>query len=73
MVVWDGRDNDADGTGGGCSEDEIGGGGDSGQCQHNISPNVEIVAMDYVNTAMERLAKADVKYGFVLDFSTEYS
>ncbi|RAL50972.1 hypothetical protein DM860_005328 [Cuscuta australis] len=24
-----------------------------------------------VNTAMERLAKADVKYGFVLDFSTE--
>ncbi|RAL43630.1 hypothetical protein DM860_017373 [Cuscuta australis] len=35
--------------------------------KHNITPDVEIVAMDYVNTAMERLAKADVKYRFVLD------
>ncbi|RAL52684.1 hypothetical protein DM860_007452 [Cuscuta australis] len=39
--------------------------------QHNITPDVEIVPIDYVNTAMERLAKADVKYGFVLDFFTE--
>ncbi|KAG5529653.1 hypothetical protein RHGRI_030136 [Rhododendron griersonianum] len=34
---------------------------------HNITPEIEVVPMDYVNTAMERLAKADVKYRFVLD------
>ncbi|OIT34733.1 PREDICTED: 8-hydroxygeraniol dehydrogenase-like [Nicotiana attenuata] len=33
----------------------------------NITPDVEVVPMDYVNTAMERLAKSDVKYRFVLD------
>ncbi|KAK4429431.1 8-hydroxygeraniol dehydrogenase [Sesamum alatum] len=35
--------------------------------KHNILPDVELVSMDYVNTAMERLAKADVKYRFVID------
>ncbi|XP_075104764.1 8-hydroxygeraniol dehydrogenase-like [Nicotiana tabacum] len=35
--------------------------------KHNIIPDVEIVAMDYVNTALERLLKSDVKYRFVLD------
>ncbi|XP_019242268.1 PREDICTED: 8-hydroxygeraniol dehydrogenase-like [Nicotiana attenuata] len=35
--------------------------------KHNITPDVEVVPMDYVNTAMERLAKSDVKYRFVLD------
>ncbi|PHT64862.1 putative mannitol dehydrogenase [Capsicum annuum] len=35
--------------------------------KNNITPDVEIVAMDYVNTALERLSKADVKYRFVLD------
>ncbi|KAI8536461.1 hypothetical protein RHMOL_Rhmol10G0258700 [Rhododendron molle] len=35
--------------------------------KHNITPEIEVVPMDYVNTAMERLAKADVKYRFVLD------
>ncbi|VFQ99672.1 unnamed protein product [Cuscuta campestris] len=35
--------------------------------KHNITPDVEIVPVDYINTAMERLAKADVKYRFVLD------
>ncbi|KAI3464775.1 hypothetical protein Pfo_021438 [Paulownia fortunei] len=35
--------------------------------KHNILPDVEMVSMDYVNTAMERLAKADVKYRFVID------
>nr|GMC57296.1 putative mannitol dehydrogenase [Ipomoea batatas] len=35
--------------------------------KHNITPDVEIIPMDYVNTALERLVKADVKYRFVLD------
>ncbi|KAE9450067.1 hypothetical protein C3L33_18028, partial [Rhododendron williamsianum] len=35
--------------------------------KHNIVPQIEVNPMDYVNTAMERLAKADVKYRFVLD------
>ncbi|CAA2961739.1 8-hydroxygeraniol dehydrogenase-like [Olea europaea var. sylvestris] len=35
--------------------------------KHNILPNVEIITADYVNTAMERLKKADVKYRFVID------
>ncbi|XP_070031469.1 8-hydroxygeraniol dehydrogenase-like isoform X4 [Nicotiana tomentosiformis] len=35
--------------------------------KHNITPDVEVVPMDYVNTALERLAKSDVKYRFVLD------
>ncbi|XP_059307368.1 8-hydroxygeraniol dehydrogenase-like [Lycium ferocissimum] len=35
--------------------------------KHNITPDVEVVPMDYVNTALERLMKSDVKYRFVLD------
>ncbi|PIN23677.1 Alcohol dehydrogenase, class V [Handroanthus impetiginosus] len=35
--------------------------------KHNILPDVEIVPMDYVNTALERLEKNDVKYRFVID------
>ncbi|KAH7860567.1 hypothetical protein Vadar_014945 [Vaccinium darrowii] len=35
--------------------------------KHNITPQIEVVPVDYVNMAMERLAKADVKYRFVLD------
>ena len=35
--------------------------------KHNVLPDVEIVPVDYVNTAMERLLKADVKYRFVID------
>ncbi|VFQ88114.1 unnamed protein product [Cuscuta campestris] len=35
--------------------------------KHNITPDVEIVPVDYINTALERLVKADVKYRFVLD------
>ncbi|XP_019185355.1 PREDICTED: 8-hydroxygeraniol dehydrogenase-like [Ipomoea nil] len=37
--------------------------------EHNITPDVEIIPMDYVNTALERLVKADVKYRFVLDIA----
>ncbi|XP_051139122.1 8-hydroxygeraniol dehydrogenase-like [Andrographis paniculata] len=35
--------------------------------KHNVLPDVEMISMDYVNTAMERLEKGDVKYRFVID------
>ncbi|XP_045809325.1 probable mannitol dehydrogenase [Trifolium pratense] len=35
--------------------------------KHGVKPEIEIIAVDYVNTAMERLLKADVKYRFVID------
>lgn len=35
--------------------------------KHNIISDIELVPMDYVNTAMERLEKADVQYRFVID------
>ncbi|KAI9111390.1 hypothetical protein K1719_017080 [Acacia pycnantha] len=35
--------------------------------KHNVKPDIEVVPIDYVNKAMERLAKADVKYRFVID------
>ncbi|MED6113961.1 hypothetical protein PIB30_075680 [Stylosanthes scabra] len=37
--------------------------------KHNVKPEIEVIAIDYVNTAMERLAKADVKYRFVIDIA----
>ncbi|MBA0804896.1 hypothetical protein Gohar_004451, partial [Gossypium harknessii] len=35
--------------------------------KHNVKPDIEVIAMEYVRTAMERLLKADVKYRFVID------
>ncbi|KAL3515013.1 hypothetical protein ACH5RR_021915 [Cinchona calisaya] len=35
--------------------------------KHNILPDVEIIPIDYVNTAMDRIEKGDVKYRFVID------
>ncbi|XP_073004855.1 probable mannitol dehydrogenase [Typha latifolia] len=35
--------------------------------KHGITAEVEVIGMDYVNTAMERLAAGDVKYRFVID------
>ncbi|RZB60326.1 putative mannitol dehydrogenase [Glycine soja] len=35
--------------------------------KHNVKPDIEVIPMDYVNTAMERLLKEDVKYRFVID------
>uniref|UniRef100_A0A5B6Z5T1 Putative 10-hydroxygeraniol oxidoreductase n=1 Tax=Davidia involucrata TaxID=16924 RepID=A0A5B6Z5T1_DAVIN len=37
--------------------------------KHNITADVEVIPVDYMNTAMERLAKADVRYRFVLDIA----
>ncbi|KAF9611306.1 hypothetical protein IFM89_029744, partial [Coptis chinensis] len=35
--------------------------------KHNITANIEVIPINYVNTAMERLAKGDVRYQFVID------
>ncbi|XP_038697659.1 probable mannitol dehydrogenase [Tripterygium wilfordii] len=37
--------------------------------KHSITSEVEVIPIDYVNTAMERLLKADVKYRFVIDIA----
>ncbi|KAH7520415.1 hypothetical protein FEM48_Zijuj08G0141400 [Ziziphus jujuba var. spinosa] len=35
--------------------------------EHNITADIEVISMDYVNTAMQRLVKNDVRYRFVID------
>ncbi|KAG9150636.1 hypothetical protein Leryth_008094 [Lithospermum erythrorhizon] len=35
--------------------------------EHKITADIEVVPMNYVNMAMSRLAKGDVKYRFVID------
>ncbi|KAJ6984854.1 hypothetical protein NC653_022983 [Populus alba x Populus x berolinensis] len=35
--------------------------------KNNITADIEVISMDYVNTAMERLLKTDVRYRFVVD------
>ncbi len=35
--------------------------------EHNITCMIEKIPISYINTAMERLAKVDVKYRFVID------
>jgi len=35
--------------------------------EHDITAEVEVIPMDYVNTALNRLAKGDVRYRFVID------
>ncbi|KAL6277392.1 hypothetical protein ACE6H2_020993 [Prunus campanulata] len=37
--------------------------------KHNITANVEVIPVDYVNTAIERLIKTDVRYRFVIDIA----
>ena len=41
--------------------------------EHNISCMIENIPIDYVNTAMERLGKGDVKYRFVIDIAGSFS
>ncbi len=38
--------------------------------EHNIVSDVEVIAMDTINEAYERVVKADVKYRFVIDLKT---
>ena len=35
--------------------------------KHNIITDIEVIPIDYVNIAMERLSRADVRYRFVID------
>ncbi|XP_007206464.2 probable mannitol dehydrogenase [Prunus persica] len=35
--------------------------------KHNVTADIEVIPIDYVNTAIERLAKTDVRYRFVID------
>ncbi|XP_078430804.1 8-hydroxygeraniol dehydrogenase-like [Wolffia australiana] len=35
--------------------------------KHGITADVEVIPVDYLNTAMDRLARNDVKYRFVID------
>lgn len=35
--------------------------------KHGITADIELIRMDEVNKAMERLAKGDVRYRFVID------
>ena len=37
--------------------------------KHGIKSDIEVIQMDYVNTAMERILKADVRYRFVIDIA----
>ena len=41
--------------------------------EHNICCMIENIPMDYVNTAMERLGKGDVRYRFVINVAESYS
>lgn len=38
--------------------------------EHNITSDVEIISMDQVNEAYERVLKSDVKYRFVIDMAS---
>lgn len=38
--------------------------------EHNITSDIELIAMDQINEAYERMLKSDVKYRFVIDINT---
>ncbi|MES2386657.1 MAG: NAD(P)-dependent alcohol dehydrogenase [Bacteroidota bacterium] len=38
--------------------------------EHNIVSDVEVINMDYINTAYDRMLKNDVKYRFVIDIAS---
>ena len=38
--------------------------------QHNIVSDIEVIRIDQINTAYDRMLKGDVKYRFVIDMST---
>jgi uncharacterized zinc-type alcohol dehydrogenase-like protein len=38
--------------------------------EHNITSDVEVIDMDYINTAYDRMNKSDVKYRFVIDIAS---
>ena len=38
--------------------------------QHNIACDIEMIRMDQINEAYERMLKSDVKYRFVIDMAS---
>ncbi len=38
--------------------------------EHNVTPEIEVIAPDYVNEAYERVLASDVRYRFVIDTAT---
>lgn len=38
--------------------------------QHGIVSDIEMIPMDYINEAYERMLKSDVKYRFVIDLDS---
>lgn len=38
--------------------------------EHNITSDVEVIPMNYINEAYDRVLKSDVKYRFVIDMAT---
>ena len=38
--------------------------------KHNLVADIELIDMDYINTAYERMLKSDVKYRFVIKMAT---
>ncbi|XP_061343941.1 probable mannitol dehydrogenase isoform X2 [Gastrolobium bilobum] len=41
--------------------------------KHNITADIELIRIDQINTAMERLGKSDVRYRFVIDVANSFS
>jgi uncharacterized zinc-type alcohol dehydrogenase-like protein len=38
--------------------------------EHNITSDIEMIRMDQINEAFDRMLKSDVKYRFVIDMAT---
>jgi uncharacterized zinc-type alcohol dehydrogenase-like protein len=38
--------------------------------EHNITSDIEIIPMQQINQAYERMLKSDVKYRFVIDLAS---
>lgn len=38
--------------------------------QHNITSDIEMIRMNQINEAHERMLKSDVKYRFVIDLAS---
>lgn len=41
--------------------------------EHNIVCDVEMIRMDQINEAYERMIKSDVKYRFVIDMTQKFN
>ena len=37
--------------------------------EHKLVSDIEVIPMEYINTAYERMLKSDVKYRFVIDMA----